>query len=151
LRASPGHPARSTIDECNTALASAGRDRPLVSRVRYCPLGFAVLFTAAANSRKLRNIAADPRVSVGVSAPLAGLAGSRGAHLFGTATVLDPDHPDPARYWKASRCGNGHDGNSRRVSGRRRDTLVIVEPERIVYSEQSLRDDGFASPQFWHR
>jgi hypothetical protein len=106
-------------------LANAGPDRPLVSRVRYYSLGFAVLFTAAANSRKLRNIAADPRVSLGISAPLDGLASSRGAHLFGTA--------------------------SGPVSEPRRDTLVIVEPERIVYSEQSLRDEGFASLQFWHR
>jgi nitroimidazol reductase NimA-like FMN-containing flavoprotein (pyridoxamine 5'-phosphate oxidase superfamily) len=50
-------------------LATTGPDGPLATPVRYFPLGFAVLFTAAPRSPKMRNIAADPRVSVGIFAP----------------------------------------------------------------------------------
>ena len=89
-------------------LATTGPDGPLATPVRYYPLGFAVLFTAAPRSPKLRNIAADPRVSVGIFAPLVGLASSRGAQLFGTAKVLAPDHPDRADYWAAFRWENEH-------------------------------------------
>lgn len=74
-------------------LATTGPDGPLATPVRYYPLGFAVLFTAAPRSPKMRNIATDPRVSVGIFAPLVGLASSRGAQLFGTARVLaSADH-----------------------------------------------------------
>src|SRR5882757_10236221 len=82
-------------------LATAGPAGPLATPVRYYSLDFAVMFTAAPRSPKMRNIAADPRVSVGIFAPLVGLASSRGAQLFGTARVLDPQHPDRAHYWAA--------------------------------------------------
>ncbi|SCE93384.1 Pyridoxamine 5'-phosphate oxidase [Micromonospora mirobrigensis] len=38
-------------------LATTGPDGPLATPVRYYPLGFAVLFTAAPRSPKMRNIA----------------------------------------------------------------------------------------------
>jgi Pyridoxamine 5'-phosphate oxidase len=61
-------------------LATAGPDGPLATPVRYNHLDFALMFTAAAGSPKLRNIEADPRVSIGIFAPLVGQASSRGAH-----------------------------------------------------------------------
>lgn len=48
-------------------LATSGPDGPLATPVRFFHLGFAVMFTAAPRSPKVRNIGADPRVSVGVS------------------------------------------------------------------------------------
>jgi hypothetical protein len=56
----------------------------------------------------LRNIAADPRVSVGIFAPLVGLASSRGAQLFGEARVLPPGHLERDHYWDAFRWENEH-------------------------------------------
>ena len=58
-------------------LATAGEAGPLATPVRYFHLDFAVMFTASPRSPKMRNIADDPRVSLGVHAPLAGLASSR--------------------------------------------------------------------------
>jgi len=66
-------------------LATAGADGPLATPVRYFHLDFTIIFTAAGSSPKMRNIRADPRVSVGVFAPLVGQASSRGAQLFGNA------------------------------------------------------------------
>ncbi|MET8067422.1 pyridoxamine 5'-phosphate oxidase family protein, partial [Micromonospora sp. NPDC005313] len=63
-------------------LATVGPDGPLATPVRYYPLDFTLMLTAAPRSPKMRNIAADPRVSVGVFAPLVGLASSRGAQVF---------------------------------------------------------------------
>ena len=132
-------------------LATAGPDGPLATPVRYYPLGFAVMFTAAPRSPKMRNIAADPRISVGIFAPLAGLASSRGAQLFGTARRLDPRHPDRERYWAAFRWENEHAERGRSLAEPPEDTLVVVEPERIVYTEHWLRREGFAPRQFWQR
>jgi nitroimidazol reductase NimA-like FMN-containing flavoprotein (pyridoxamine 5'-phosphate oxidase superfamily) len=132
-------------------LATAGDDGPLATPVRYYPLGFAVMFTASPRSPKIRNIAADPRVSVGVFAPLVGLASSRGAQLFGRARVLSGDDPDRARYWAAFRWENEHAEQGRPVTEPPRDTLVVIEPDRIVYTEHWLRREGFAARQFWRR
>ena len=130
-------------------LATTGPDGPLATPVRYYPLGFAVMFTAAPRSPKLRNIAADPRVSVGIFAPLVGLASSRGAQLFGTARVLGPDHPDRAEYWPAFRWENEHAERGRPLSEPPVDTLVVIDADRIVYTEHWLRREGFAPRQFW--
>lgn len=132
-------------------LATTGDDGPLATPVRYYSLGFAVMFTASPRSPKMRNIAADPRVSVGVFAPLVGLASSRGAQLFGRARVLSGDDPDRARYWAAFRWENEHAEQGRSVTEPPRDTLVVLEPDRIVYTEHWLRREGFAARQFWRR
>ena len=132
-------------------LATAGPDGPLATPVRYYSLDFAVMFTAAPRSPKLRNIAADPRVSVGVFAPLVGLASSRGAQLFGTARALPPGHPDHPGYWEAFRWENEHAERGRALSEPPRETLVLIEAERIVYTEHWLRRTGFAPRQFWRR
>ncbi|WP_250033448.1 pyridoxamine 5'-phosphate oxidase family protein [Paractinoplanes maris] len=132
-------------------LATAGDDGPLATPVRYYSLGFAVMFTASPRSPKVRNIGADPRVSVGVFAPLVGLASSRGAQLFGRARVLSRDDPDRARYWAAFRWENEHAEQGRSVTEPPRDTLVVLEPDRIVYTEHWLRREGFAARQFWRR
>ena len=132
-------------------LATAGADGPLATPVRYYSLGFAVMFTASPRSPKIRNIATDPRVSVGIFAPLVGLASSRGAQLFGQARVLSGDDPDRPRYWAAFRWENEHAEQGRSVTEPPRDTLVVLEPDRIVYTEHWLRREGFAARQFWRR
>lgn len=71
-------------------LATVGDDGPLATPVRYFHLDFTVVFTAEAGSPKIRNIQRDPRVSMGVFAPLVGQASSRGAQLFGKAEILVP-------------------------------------------------------------
>lgn len=132
-------------------LATVGPDGPLATPVRFYSLDFAVMFTAAPRSPKMRNIAADPRVSVGIFAPLVGLASSRGAQLFGMARVLAPDHPERDRYWAAFRWENEHAERGRSLAEPPRDTLVVVEADRIVYTEHWLRRGGFAARQFWDR
>ncbi|WP_345033543.1 pyridoxamine 5'-phosphate oxidase family protein, partial [Kutzneria kofuensis] len=46
-------------------LATSGPDGPLATPVRYYHLDLALMFTAMPTSPKMRNIAADPRVSIG--------------------------------------------------------------------------------------
>ncbi|MER7992952.1 pyridoxamine 5'-phosphate oxidase family protein [Micromonospora chalcea] len=132
-------------------LATVGPDGPLATPVRYYPLGFTLMFTAAPRSPKMRNIAADPRVSVGVFAPLVGLASSRGAQVFGTARVLGPEHPDRAHHWAAFRWESEHAERGRSLSEPPADPLVVIEADRIVYTEHWLRREGYAPRQHWHR
>ena len=90
-------------------------------------------------------------MSVGIFAPLVSLASSRGAQLFGTARVLDPDHPDRADYWAAFRWENEHAERGKPLSEPPRATLVVIEADHIVYTEHWLRREGFAPRQFWRR
>lgn len=130
-------------------LATAGPDGPLATPVRYFHLDFTVIFTAAPDSPKLRNLAADPRASVGVFAPLVGQASSRGVQLFGRALVLDPAHDDHAHYWEAVRWQSDHVERSRPLSEPPVETLGVITATRIVYTEHWLRRDGYAPRQFW--
>ncbi|MEU8297725.1 pyridoxamine 5'-phosphate oxidase family protein [Micromonospora sp. NPDC048909] len=132
-------------------LATAGPNGPLATPVRYFHLDFALLFTAAAGTPKMRNIAADPRVSIGVFAPLVGQASSRGAQVFGRARVLTPDDALFAHYWPAVRWQSDHVERSRSLDEPPDGPLVVVEADRIVYTEHWLRREGYAPRQFWRR
>lgn len=132
-------------------LATTGADGPLATPVRYYALDLAIMFTASPRSPKMRNLAADPRVSAGIFAPLVGLASSRGAQIFGRARVLGPDDPAREPYWAAFRWENEHVERGRPVTEPPRETLVVIEPDRIVYTEHWLRRDGFAPRQVWRR
>jgi nitroimidazol reductase NimA-like FMN-containing flavoprotein (pyridoxamine 5'-phosphate oxidase superfamily) len=132
-------------------LATSGASGPLATPVRYFHLDFTLMFTASATSPKMRNIASDPRVSIGVFAPLVGQASSRGAQIFGQARVLTGDHDERAHYWLAYRWQSDHVERSRPLDTPPEDPLVIVEADRIVYTEHWLRRDGYAPRQFWSR
>ena len=106
------------------------------------------MFTASPRSPKMRNIESDPRVSIGVFAPLVGLASSRGVQIFGEAVVVPDDHERFDHYWEAFRW------ESEQVEqGRSPDdspgAIVVVEATRMVYTEHWLRKSGFAPRQFW--
>lgn len=139
----------STQNMC--VLATSSVDGPLATPVRYYHLDFTLLFTAAAGSPKLRNIAADPRVSVGIFAPLVGQASSRGAQLFGVARVLTADDEAYGYYWPAYRWQSDHVERSRDLAEPPAGPLVVIEAQRIVYTEHWLRRAGYAPRQFWRR
>ncbi|MHA6757767.1 pyridoxamine 5'-phosphate oxidase family protein [Streptacidiphilus sp. PAMC 29251] len=132
-------------------VATSGAAGPLATPVRYYHLDFALMFTASAVSPKMRNIAADPRVSIGVFAPLVGQASSRGAQIFGQARVLGPDDAEFAHYWPAFRWQSDHVERSLPLTEPPTGPVVLVEAERIVYTEHWLRREGFAPRQFWTR
>jgi hypothetical protein len=132
-------------------LATTGPDGPLATPVRYFHLDFALMFTAQPSSPKMMNIDADPRVSIGVFAPLVGQASSRGAQVFGRARVLLPGDKDQDHYWPAYRWQSDHAERSRSLGEPPAGPLVVVEADRIVYTEQWLRRDGYAPRQFWDR
>ena len=130
-------------------LATTSEDGPAATPVRYYHLGMEVMFTAAAQSPKMRNLRADNRISVGIFAPLVGQASSRGAQIFGTTRTLQRDHPDAEGYWEAFRWQADHVERSRPIADTPQDPLTIVTPTRIVYTEHWLRREGYAPRQLW--
>lgn len=130
-------------------LATTGPGGPLATPVRFYHLDFAIVFTASARSPKMRNIAEDPRVSIGVFAPLVGQASSRGAQIFGRAVLLNPGSGEFDRYWEAYRWQSDHVERGNSIEEAPQGPLVVVESQRIVYTEHWLRREGYAPRQFW--
>lgn len=139
----------STQNMC--VVATVGPDGPLATPVRFFHRNFTLVFTAQAESPKMRNIAREPRVSVGVFAPLVGQASSRGAQLFGEAHVLTPHDEDFDGLMAIYRWQSDAVERGRSLDDAPRGPLVAVEAERIVYTEHWLRRTGHAPRQFWTR
>lgn len=139
----------STHNMC--VLATVGPDGPLATPVRYFHRAFTVVFTAQARSPKMRNITRDPRVSIGVFAPLVGQASSRGAQLFGQARVLGPDDGDFAGLMDVYRWQSDAVERGKSLDDAPTGPLVAVHLDRIVYTDHWLRRTGHAPRQFWTR
>lgn len=139
----------STQNMC--VLATSGEDGPLATPLRYSHLGFTVVFTAQADSPKMRNIGRDSRVSLGVFAPLVGQASSRGAQLFGTAAVLSSGDPDFDQLMGVYRWQSDAVERGRSLDHAPAGPLVAVEADRIVYTDHWLRRTGHAPRQLWSR
>lgn len=136
----------------NTAvIATVNADgSPTATPVRYFHLGFELFYTSWDASVKSRNLRRDPRVSAGIVAPLAGLASSRGAQVFGTARTIQRDDPRADNYWQAVRWQSDQVERGRPLTSAPNDPLTIITPTRIVYTDHWLRRSGHAPRQTWH-
>jgi len=132
-------------------LATAGAGGPLATPVRYYHLDFTVVFTAQESSPKLRNIAEDPRVSVGVFAPLVGQASSRGAQLFGFARIVRAGDDDFDRLMTIYRWQSDAVERGRSLGAAPQGPAVAIDVDRVVYTEHWLRRRGLAPRQHWRR
>jgi hypothetical protein len=130
-------------------LASIGPDGPLATPVRYYNRGLALMFTASPRSPKMRNLAADPRVSVGIVAPYVSEASSRGAQVFGTARILHAGDADFDVHWPSYRWESEHAERGLPLDLPKSGPLVVIEPRKIVYTEWWLRRSGHAPRQTW--
>jgi general stress protein 26 len=135
----------------NTAvIATVNADgSPAATPVRFYSLGFEIMYTSWNASPKSRNLRRDPRVSVGILAPLVGQASSRGAQIFGIARTLEHDDPAAAPYWEAFRWQSDHVERGRSLDEAPRDPLTVITADRIVYTEHWLRKAGYRPRQIW--
>lgn len=130
-------------------LATVSPDGPLATPVRYFHRDFAVVFTAAGDSPKMRNIRADPRVSIGIFAPLVSQASSRGAQLFGTAAILEPGDDAFEQYWPVVRWQSDQVERSGSLNQPPLGPIGVISADRVVYTEHWLRREGYAPRQYW--
>jgi general stress protein 26 len=127
------------------------RGAPAATPVRYCPLGFELMFTASERSPKIRNLRCDPRISAGIFAPLVGAASSRGLQMFGSARFITRDAADADGYWEAFRWQSDHVERGCDLDRPPADLMVVITPDEIVYTEHWLRRSGYGPRQFWTR
>jgi len=132
-------------------LCTVGRDGPIGSPIEYHAEGTTLYMLPQPGSPKIRAMRHDPRICVATYAENTGWASVRGAQLFGQAVFLEPgtpahDHAMTIYRWEASSAQLG-----RPLDRPPQMPLLRLEPERIVYTEQWLRKDGYGPRQIWHR
>jgi hypothetical protein len=130
-------------------LATSGPDGPLATPMRYFNDGMTIYTTAQAGTPKLRNIAIDPRVSIGIFAPLVSQASSRGAQLFGVAEVLLPGADGFADGMAIYRWQDTAVERGRSLHDAPSGPLIRIAISRVVYTEHWLRRTGYAPRQHW--
>lgn len=132
-------------------LCTNSRNGPIGSPVEYYAEGLVVYILPQPGSPKLRALQDDPRLCVAIYGENSGWASVRGAQLFGTGELIDPGTAEHAHAmgiyrWQASAVQLGKPlDQAPQVS------LLRISPERVVYTEQWLRKDGFGPRQIWHR
>lgn len=132
-------------------LCTNGPDGPIGSPVEFYAEGMVLYVLPQPNSPKLRALQNDPRLCFTVHAENCGWASVRGAQLFARAQFLQPgtpehDHGMTIFRWQASSVQLG-----RPLDRPPQMALLQIEPDRVVYTEQWLRKDGFGPRQIWHR
>jgi nitroimidazol reductase NimA-like FMN-containing flavoprotein (pyridoxamine 5'-phosphate oxidase superfamily) len=132
-------------------LCTTGKNGPIGSPIEYHAEGTVAYVLPQPGSPKIAAMRNDPRVCLAIHAEISGWASVRGAQLFGVAKFLAPGTPEHEQAmtiyrWQASAAQLGKPLDRPPQIG-----LVRIDPERIVYTEQWLRKDGFGPRQIWHR
>jgi general stress protein 26 len=132
-------------------LASNSSNGPIATPVEYHAEGFVLYILPQPNSPKVRAMHNDPRICFAIYAENSGWASVRGAQLFAQAKFIEPgtpehDHAMTIYRWQASSAQLG-----KSLDKPPQVPLLRIDPERIVYTEQWLRKDGYAPRQIWHR
>jgi general stress protein 26 len=132
-------------------LATLGKNGPIVSPVEHYADELSIYVFPQPGSPKLKAMQRDPRISCAIANPMAGWACTMGAQLFGKAELLEVgspgwEHGMEIFKWPASsfEIGSGLDKPPQGM-------LMRLDPERIVYTEHYMREDGFAPRQIWRR
>ena len=132
-------------------LCTVGKSGPIGSPVEYYADGMVVYILPQPGSPKLRALQSDPRVCFAIHAENSGWASVRGAQLFGNAQLLDPGTPEhdaamTVYRWEPSAIQLG-----KSLDQPPQVQLLQIDPDKVVYTEQWLRKDGFGPRQIWHK
>ena len=132
-------------------LCTIGRNGPIGSPVEFYADRTIVYVLPQPGSPKLKAMQEDPRLCFAVHAENSGWASVQGVQLFGNAVLLDPgtpEHDDAMTIYRwepsAVQLGKSLDQPPRMQ-------LLKIDPDKIVYTQQWLRKEGFGPRQIWHK
>ena len=132
-------------------LSTVGRKGPIGSPVEYFADGLTAYILPQPNSPKLKAMQKDPRICVTVHANNCGWASVRGAQLFASARFAAPGTPEHEQVMSIYRWQQSAIQTGSSLEHPPQVPMLIVEPDRVVYTEHWLRKDGFGPRQIWHR
>lgn len=132
-------------------LCTIGRNGPIGSPVEYYAEGMTIYILPQPKSPKLKAMTEDPRLCFAIYGENSGWASVRGAQLFGNAELLTPGTPDHVHAMTIYRWQGSAAQLGKSLDRPPEVALLRIQPERIVYTEQWLRKDGFGPRQVWYR
>jgi hypothetical protein len=132
-------------------LCTFGTNGPIGSPVEFHADGTIIYILAQPGSPKIKAMQSEPRICFAAYGENSGWASVRGAQLFGRAAFINPGTPEHNNAmtiyrWQASSVQIG-----RPLDQPPQIPLLMLEPDRIVYTEQWLRKNGFSARQIWHK
>ena len=132
-------------------LCTYGKNGPIGSPVEFHADGMVLYILAQPGSPKIKAMQTEPRICFATYGENSGWASVRGVQLFGTAAFVAPGTPEhdeamTVYRWQASSVQIG-----RPLDLPPQIPLLVLDPDRIVYTEQWLRKDGFGARQIWHK
>jgi nitroimidazol reductase NimA-like FMN-containing flavoprotein (pyridoxamine 5'-phosphate oxidase superfamily) len=132
-------------------LSTIGKNGPIGTPVEYHGIGRILYILPQPNSPKMKAMQRDPRVCFAVYGENSSWVSVQGAQIFGNAEFIEPgtaDHEYAMSIYRwessAAQLGNSLDKPPQI-------TMLKIDPDRIVYTQQWLRKDGFAPRQIWHK
>ena len=142
-------------EQAMCVIATCKDDVPRATPLEYFSAG-TTLYIAPDPGTKIVNIAANPRISVGIFNYVNPdwLAGdwkrTKGVQITGDATLLTPDDPEYAHamevyHWEPFLKALGRTKDD----GPKPGNMVKVESRKIEYREGALMLEGYASAQVW--
>jgi nitroimidazol reductase NimA-like FMN-containing flavoprotein (pyridoxamine 5'-phosphate oxidase superfamily) len=132
-------------------LCTLGKNGPIGSPVEYYATGTTVLILPQPNSPKLRAMQRDPRVCFAIYGENSGWASVRGAQIFAEVEIIEPGTEEHAAAMSVYRWQSSAVQLGKSMTDAPQVQLARLNPNRIVYTEQWLRKDGFGPRQIWHK
>ena len=127
-------------------IATCSHDIPRASTVEFFPLG-TTLYIVTEGGTKVRNISANPHVSVAIHAPFTGWESVKGVQITGTAEVGKKG----SRVFKEGLQAYRNRKGLKRAELSDFMEVVKVIPSSIEYIDFSLEDKGFNVRQLLKR
>lgn len=125
-------------------LATSKDDVPRATPIEYHSKG-TILYMVGDPSTKIRNIRANPQVSIGIHDPFDGnWLSVKGIQITGHATLItreNPEYSEALNIYNLQRMENEVEG--------RRLTIIKVQSKKIELTEIALRKRGYAARQVW--
>ena len=132
-------------------LCSISKSGPIGTPVEYHSEGNVLYVLPQPNSPKVKAMQNDPRICFAVYGENSGWASVLGAQIFAQAEFVEPgtpahNHAMEIYAWESSSIQIG-----RSLDEPPQISMLKIVPERVVYTEQWLRKDGYAPRQIWHK
>ena len=131
-------------------LCTIGKNGPIGSPVEYYADGLKIFILPQPNSPKVKAMQRDPRLCFAIHGENSGWASVRGAQVFGNARFIEPGTEEHAYGMRIYRWQQSAIQLGKSLDHAPQVPLMMIEPERIVYTEHWLRKEGYGPRQIWH-
>ncbi len=128
-------------------LATCSEDIPRATPIEYRSKGTALYFVGE-QGIKLKNIANNPNVSIGIYFPYTGMASAKGAQITGKATIIQRDtgeFKDGLEAYQWEKTAKEFDLQEFPKSLE----LIRVDPSKVELTDMSLKKKGYSPRQIW--